>query len=185
MKKRLLSLLVTLSMLLLLLPTTALAAETFPDVGEEQWFHGAVLYVSEQGLMAAGEDGLFRPRDAVTRGEVLAILAKLEGAGDARAWAVENAISDGSALESPVTRQQLITILYRYAKFKGMDVSVGEDTNILSYADAFDVSEYAFAAFQWACGAGILQGKSGSLLPHDHADRAHTAVILARFFQGA
>ena len=58
----------------------------------------------------------------------------------------------------PITREQLATILYRYAQCGGADVSMGEDTNILSYLDALEVSEYAIPTMQWACGAGIIQG---------------------------
>ena len=61
------------------------------------------------------------------------------------------------ARENAVTREQLAAILWRYAQYKGYDVSVGEETNILSYADAFDISEYAIPAVQWACGAGIIK----------------------------
>jgi hypothetical protein len=62
-----------------------------------------------------------------------------------------------------------------------MDVSVGEETNILSYNDAFDISEYAIPAIQWACGSGLLQGYSGNIDPHGNATRAQTAAVLQRF----
>ena len=76
-----------------------------------------------------------------------------------------------------------MTILYRYAKnYKGYDVSVGESTNILSYTDAFDISEYAYAPLQWACGAGLINGMGdGGLAPQGQANRAQAAAILHRF----
>lgn len=72
-------------------------------------------------------------------------------------------------------------MLYRYAQYKKADVSVGEDTNILSFDDAFDVSGYAVPAMQWACGAGVMQGANGKLFPTAEATRAQTAAMLHRF----
>lgn len=84
-----------------------------------------------------------------------------------------------------VTREQLATMLYRYARYKGMDVSVGEDTNILSYGDAFDVSEYAISAMQWAVGAGIVNGYTEHgeqiLAPYLASSRAVVATMLMRY----
>ena len=73
-------------------------------------------------------------------------------------------------------------MLYRYAKFKGIDVSVGEDTNILSYSDFDMISEYAIAPIQWAIGSGLIKGRSETTLnPKDNANRAEIAAILHRF----
>ena len=74
-------------------------------------------------------------------------------------------------------------MLYRYAQYKGYDVSVGENTNILSYPDFSAVSEYAVEALQWACGAGIISGKDGLLDPAGSATRAEVATMLMRFCQ--
>ncbi|NLV35807.1 MAG: hypothetical protein GXY17_03920, partial [Clostridiaceae bacterium] len=82
---------------------------------------------------------------------------------------------------NPITREQLAAILWRYAKYKGMDVSVGENTNILSYNDAFDVAEYALPAMQWACGTGIIQGSDGNLMPDGTAKRCEAAAMLQRY----
>ena len=79
-------------------------------------------------------------------------------------------------------REQLAAILYRYAVYKGYNVSVGEDTNILSYDDFADLSEYAIPAMQWARGAGIVNGTSESTLtPQGEATRAQVAAMLMRF----
>ena len=102
-------------------------------------------------------------------------------------WAAKNdlVMGYGSGLFGPeddITREQMATILYNYCIWKGIDVSVGEDTNILSYNDAFDISEYAISAFQWACGAGIINGKPGGFLdPAGNATRAEFATVLMRF----
>ena len=86
--------------------------------------------------------------------------------------------------ESVISRQQLASVLYLYAQFKGYDVSVGEETNILSYDDAFDISEYAIPAMQYVIGAGIINGKTSSTVnPEDNATRAEIAVILHRFIE--
>ena len=75
-------------------------------------------------------------------------------------------------------------MMFRYAKYKEYDVTVGENTNILSYDDSLNISEYAVAAMQYAVGAGIITGKSESTLnPHDNATRAEVAAILNRFIE--
>ena len=74
--------------------------------------------------------------------------------------------------------------MYLYAQHKGYDVSIGQNTNILSYDDAFDISEYAIPAMQYASGAGIVNGKTKSTLnPKEAATRAEIAVILERFIR--
>ena len=106
---------------------------------------------------------------------------------DAVQWAAANGIVSGygNGMFGPndnITREQLATILYRYCLLMGIDVSVGEDTNILSYNDAFEISEYAISAFQWACGAGIINGKPGGYLdPKGTATRAEVATVMMRF----
>jgi len=109
--------------------------------------------------------------------------------GSAVKWAADNDIVSGYGdgrfgPEDNITREQMATILYNYCKWKGIDVSVGEDTNILSYNDAFIISEWAIPAFQWACGAGIINGKPGDLLdPQGNATRAEFATLLMRFLK--
>ena len=111
---------------------------------------------------------------------------------DAICWADENGIASGYGNGAfgpgnPLTREQLITILWRYAKYQGYDVSVGESTNILSYDDAFGISEYAIPAMQWACGAGVLTGENSAdgagmaLYPERDVTRAQLAVVLMQF----
>jgi hypothetical protein len=105
---------------------------------------------------------------------------------DAVIWATENHIVKGYDASTfgpndPVARQQLVAILWRYAQLKGYDVSVGLDTNILSYDDAFFISEYAIPAIQWACGAGVMQGDGARLSPTASATRAQVAAMLQRF----
>lgn len=155
----------------------------FNDVSANDWFASAVDYVTGKGMMNGTADNTFSPKANTTRGMVVTVLYRLEnqpstsaasftdvasGAyyANAVAWANANGIVSGygSGKFGPndkVTREQLAAILYRYAQYKKYDVSVGEDTNILSYDDAQSISSYAIPAIQWACGAGVVTGKSG------------------------
>ncbi len=187
---------------------TETAVSRFTDVNPDDWFHDNVLYVYENGLMSGTAPDAFDPSGVMTRGMSVAVLYRLSGdtgsyqnafsdivSGsyyeNAAAWAHSAGIARGVgsnqfAPDSPVSREQLAVMLYNYARYKGYDVSVGEDTNILSYNDAFSISEYAYAALQWACGAGILQGDTkGNLNPQSSATRAEVAAMLQRFIEKA
>ena len=166
----------------------------FADVKVGDWFYDAVKYVHQKGLMVGVTETAFGPDGPVTRAQVWTVLARLDGAdtsggtpwySPAQTWAVKKGVSDGTDPDGPVTREQLVTMLYRYAQNAGMDVSVGGDTNILSYSDAPDVAEWAVPAFQWACGSGIISGTgSATLSPRAGATRAQLAAILQRYSGG-
>ncbi len=101
-------------------------------------------------------------------------------------WAVAQNITDGIGggkfgPDLGCTRAQIVTFLYRCAVANGVDVSIGADTNILSYSDALDIPEYAVPAFQWAVGAGIIQGADGKLMPNDDCTRAQIVTMLYRY----
>lgn len=163
----------------------------FTDLKGYGWARDAVKYVYDSGMFTGTGDTTFAPGTDMTRGMLMTVLARLDcvdtTGGDkwytkGVEWAVENELSDGTNPTGKVTREQFVTILYRYAQYKGIDVSVGEDTNILSYNDAFDVSEYAIPAMQWACGAGVVEGDdNGNLNPADGSARAAAAIMLMRF----
>ena len=74
-------------------------------------------------------------------------------------------------------------MLHRYAQYKGYDVSIGEETNILSYTDVDQLGQWAVSAMQWACGAGLIQGTGdgSTLSPKGQASRAELAAMLTRF----
>ena len=165
---------------------------TFPftDVTSGDWFYDAVAYVYANGLMDGVSGTTFEPNANMTRAMVWAILARIDGetvtgeawSTDARAWAMAEGVSDGTDPNGLVTREQFATMLYRYAVAKGYDVSIGESTNILSYADFASISEYAIPAMQWACGSGIVTGVTDSTLaPQGTATRAQCAAMLMRF----
>ena len=102
-------------------------------------------------------------------------------------WAVENGIVSGYGNgtfgpDNAVTREQLAVILFNYAKAQGQDVSVGENTNILSYEDAFSVSEWAIPAVQWACGAGVMTDTlDGTLEPGTVASDGDAIQMLINY----
>ena len=99
-------------------------------------------------------------------------------------WAASQGIvsgyGDAFGTNDPITREQLAVMLYRFAQVEGYDVSVGENTNILSYTDVADVAEYAIPAMQWAVGAGVITGTGdgSTLSPQGQATRAQAAVML-------
>lgn len=160
----------------------------FKDVAESAWCYGSVAYAYNSGLFAGTSETTFSPNTAMTRQMIWLVLARMDGKTSddmdaARAWAMETGISDGSNPMDSITREQMAAILYRYAQYKGYDVSLGEETNILSYDDALAISEYAIPAMQWACGAGLVQGSSNKLMPFGSATRAQVATILQRFSQ--
>ena len=180
----------------------------FNDVKGADRFFDAVKYVNENGIMTGTEDTVFEPHSPITRGMFVTVLHRAESTPAASAspfkdvdpsayyskaidWAFENGIVDGIsdsefAPDVTITRQQAAAILYRYANFKNYDTSADENTNILSYKDFDEISEYAIPALCWAVGNGIMSGKSDSTLnPRDTASRAEAAAILMRFMESA
>ena len=183
---------------------TLIPSAGFDDVGIFDWYYEAVVYVSENGIMNGVGGNKFGPGTELKREMLATILWNMEGKPEPKdispfldvmsgeyyskaiAWAGENGIISGYGAEygvgEAVTRQDFAAILYRYAVYKGYDVSVGEDTNILSYADAFEISEYAVSAMQWACGEGIIHGDdTASLNPTGKTIRAEAASMLMYF----
>ena len=163
----------------------------FYDVPTSAWYYTAVKYVYDNKLMDGVDTYTFAPNDTLTRAMVWTIIARMSGVdttggnswyAKAQEWVITNGISDGENPTAAITRQELVTMLYRYAQIKGYDVSVGESTNILSYVDATSISEYAMSAFQWACGSGLTEGdENGALTPLATATRAQAAAMIMRF----
>ena len=163
----------------------------FYDVPTSAWYYTAVKYVYDNKLMDGVDTYVFAPNDTLTRAMVWTIIARMSGVdttggnswyAKAQEWVITNGISDGENPTAAITRQELVTMLYRYAQIKGYDVSVGENTNILSYVDATSISDYAVAAFQWSCGSGLTEGdENGALTPLATATRAQAAAMIMRF----
>ncbi len=177
----------------------------FTDVSRGQWFYDAVSFVYWRDLMDGVTSTQFAPDATTTRAMVVQILYRMAGSptvrgsspfydvsngawyADAVIWAEANDIVNGMttttfAPNTAVTREQLATMLYRYAQYRHYNTSAGANTNILSYYDANRISEYAFSALQWACGEGIMDGTgTGYLSPQGQATRAQLAAMLMRF----
>ncbi len=164
-------------------------APDFVDVSTGDWFYDAVNYVCSNGLMNGTGNGAFSPNaTTTTRGMIVTILARMEGVdtskGDVwyeagRQWAMENGISDGTNMDGQITREQLAAMLYRYAMYKGYDVSVRADLH--GFTDRELVSDWAMDAMQWAVGTGLVQGDGNCLNPNGTATRAQAATMLMRF----
>ncbi|MBE7030477.1 MAG: hypothetical protein E7409_03495 [Ruminococcaceae bacterium] len=183
-------------------------SRTYDDLDVSKWYHEHTDYVLENKLMLGVAPRLFAPSEPITRAELLTVLYRAEGEpatnrsipfadvspdayyANAASWAKQVGIVLGYnentfAPDELTTREQLATIMHRYAQYKGRDVSVGENTNILSYEDAADISEWAIGAMQYAVGNGLLEGKSETTLnPLDSVTRVELAAILHRFIEG-
>lgn len=161
----------------------------FTDVSANNWFYDGVKYAYENGLMNGTSSNAFSPNANTTRGMIVTILARVEGVNTngtpwyaaGQKWAMDNSISDGTNMPGVITREQLATILYRYAKQKGYDVS--KSAALTGFSDADKVSGYASEAMQWAVAEGLLQGSNGKLNPQGSATRAQVATILMRFME--
>ena len=179
----------------------------FVDVTGSDWFYDPVAYVYQNGLMAGTSATTFEPNEDLTRAMMVTVLWAMEGSpvvnyrmdyddvsdsdwyAEAVRWGTSEGVVNGVGdnrfdPDRSITREEMAVMLYAYAVRKGYDVSIGEDTNILSYADALEVSEWAIPALQWACGSGVIGGKPGGVLdPTGTATRAEVATILRNFHQ--
>ncbi len=180
-------------------------ANPFTDVSEKDWFYSDVMFVYENGLMLGTSKTLFSPHGTATRGMMATILWRMEGSpvpkgknsftdveagkwyADAITWTAENGIfagygKDKFGPDDPITREQLAAIFYRYADYKGYDLTV--KGNLDKFKDADKITDYAKTAMQWAVGSGLVKGKSGNLLdPQGTATRAEIAAMLHRFIE--
>lgn len=166
-------------------PSATPASETFADVVKDSWYEPGVTYVVGRGLFNGVADGVFAPEAPMTRAMVMTVLARLDGQDTEGGetwyqkgvdWAVQNGVSDGAAPEANVTREQLVTMLYRRV---GAPETAGD---LSAFADGSAVSAWAVDAVTWAVAQGILTGRDGGVLDSQgQATRAETAAILSRF----
>ena len=178
----------------------------FKDVKTADWFYNDVKYVYEKGMMAGTAADVFAPNATTTRAMIVTILYRLEGspavtgtsafvdvpAGqwytDAVNWAAANQIVKGTsattfAPNASITREQMAAILYRYAQYKGYDVTKKADLS--GYSDNGQVSAYAKDALAWANAAKLINGVTNTTLaPQGNATRAQVSAILHRFCDG-
>lgn len=175
----------------------------FSDLNTSAWYHKYTDFVIGKGLMNGIGGGLFSPNGITTRAQMLMVLWNIEGNpmmnyqisfvdvsddqwyADAINWAVTNGIATGYdsnkfGPNDPVTREQMAVILYRYAIYKGIDVS--RQANLSDYNDADSVSDWAETAIRWAVDAGLIEGMSKvALAPAGNSTRAQVAAVLMRF----
>ena len=178
----------------------------FTDVAAGDWFYDDVAYVYDKGMMNGTAPTLFAPNATTTRAMIVTILYRLEGEPavsgssvftdvsdgtwytDAIAWAAEKGVVNGTsattfAPNDPITREQMAAILYRYAQYKGYDVT--QKANLSGYTDAGQISAYATDAMAWANAEGLINGVTTTTLdPTGSATRAQVAAILHRFCEG-
>jgi len=177
----------------------------FIDVHESDWFYDAVKYVYINGLMNGTSANTFEPNLETTRAMIVTILWRLEGQPEAVAassfqdvtsgqyyakavaWGAENGVVKGYDADTfgpndNITREQMVAILYRYASYKGYDVTSADD--LAAFADATSVSDWALAGTKWAVAEGLINGVTAtSLDPTGNATRAQVATILMRFIE--
>ena len=186
------------------IPLSNMVWNPFTDVRESDWFHDDVKYGWEKGLMVGVSNNMFAPQSGTTRAMVVTILWRLEGEpaptaanpfsdvtaeawyADAVIWATETGIvlgyGDGNfSTNDEITREQLSTMLYRYANWKGLDISAGKDA-APPFDDVSEISAYAIPAMRWVYARGLLKGRTATaIVPIGTATRAELAAILRRF----
>ena len=171
-----------------------LADMQFTDVKADDWFADEVGKAAALDIVNGMGDGKFQPAEKANKAALINILYKQAGApavettsdewyAAAAAWAVQKGIiAADTDVTTELTREEAAMMLWNDAKASGEDVSVGEDTNILSYPDVFEITEAAIPAIQWACGAGIMEGnEKHELNPTDTATRAEMIALIVRY----
>ena len=175
----------------------------FVDVPEGEWYFDAVYYVYHEGLMIGMSDTIFAPEGTVNRAQLVTILHRMAGEPEAAwtgsftdvpegdwyttavEWAAANGIVNGydNGCFGPadaISREQMVTILYRFCQWRGDDISARADLS--GYADADTVSTWAVDAMQWAVAEGLIQGMTETHLgPTGTTNRAQVATLLQRF----
>ena len=163
---------------------------TFVDVPENSWYADAADFVAQRGLMSGIGENLFGGSQNTTRAMLMTILARMDGQDvtggatwyeKAMNWAKANGVSDGTMPEVNITREQLATMLYSYAKLKGIDTTQG-GMAVREFSDYDSISDWAGQSMTWAVNAGILSGRgNNTLAPTAGATRAEMAVMLQQF----
>lgn len=182
---------------------TPVSALPFTDVAAGAWYYDAVAYVYEKGMMTGTNDGTtFSPSMNLTRGMMAQVMFNIEKGtapatgsftdvaadawyADGVNWAAASGIMSGYGdgnfgPEDSITREQMAVLLYNYAKFKGEDVTATSELS--SFSNGSQVSNWAEYAMQWAVAEGLLQGSNNALNPLGTASRAEVAQVLMNYF---
>ena len=184
-----------------LLLATDCPSEKMTDVPKNAWYHDAVDYMMARGLMGGDSATTFSPEGTLTRAQLVTVLYRIAGSptvngkhqftdvpsnqwySDAICWAAQNGVVNGVTPttfvpQAPITREQIATILFRYAKAEPV-----KENKLTAFPDADKVNEYAVEAMNWAVAEGLIAGSEGLLLPQDSATRAQIATVLMRWLE--
>jgi len=177
----------------------------FTDLDKSKWYHDGVHWALENSVMNGVGNNKFDPNGSTSRAMIVTMLYRMEGEPEvtsemtfddvptdtwytnAVAWAEANGIVNGVgnnkfAPTADLTREQLVTILQRYANYKGIDTSEGEMKPLKDFDDTRYISDWAVKAFRWAVDAGIINGTgNGKISPKTDASRAQVATMLMRY----
>lgn len=175
----------------------------FDDVNTDTWYYDAVQYVTQKGMMKGVSETTFAPNAEMSRAMIVAVLYRLEGNPivadksaytdiengqwytDAVIWASKNQIVEGYGdrafgVNDIVTREQLATVLYRYSKYKSLDMT--KTTSLEKYVDAGAIGDFAQSGMNWANAEGLITGTSANTLdPKGMVTRAQAATVLMRY----
>lgn len=176
----------------------------FTDVNNTDWYYDAVKYVYDNEIMVGVSDVKFAPNETITRAMVVTMLHRMEGKPitkntitfkdvesdkwytEAIRWAANAKIVSGYNSEEfgtndAITREQMLTILYRYAQYKKVDVKLDKDADKMAFIDGNKVGDWARPAAEWAYANGIISGYNSYLMPQDNATRAMAAAMIEVF----
>lgn len=180
------------------------SAEHFIDVDIKEWYHEDIDYVYNKEIMRGVSENEFEPHTPTTRAMIVTMLYRIENEPnieyenvfddvetnewytDAVCWSNQNNIvlGYGNGKFGPhddVTREQMITILWRYANYKKHNIKIENSTKLMDFDDVDDISEWAKDAMLWACSEEIIRGSNGLLMPQNSTERCQIAAILHRF----
>ena len=160
----------------------------FVDLNSGLWYHDAVEYCIEKGIMKGVGNDEFAPGGDATRAMIVTMIARLANADDpsgktwysnAVAWAMKMNITDGSYITDNITREQVVAMLYRYSKLAGMDVSASAELD--GFEDAAAVHGWAVESMKWAVATGLIEGNNNRLCARENATRAQIATMFFRY----
>ena len=177
----------------------------FEDVKEEDWFYDAVKYANENNLFKGATENEFEPNSPMTRGMMITVLWRMEKEpvvnylmmfedvnqeeyyAEAIRWASSEKIVQGHSTtefkpDEMLTREEMVTMLYRYDMYKEKDMVTEQDVDLTKFVDHNSISDYAMEAMKWSVGKGIIKGMSEiSLAPVTLTARCEVATVIMRF----
>lgn len=208
MKKSLISLFMSIT-IMLCIPVSVFATieweNQFEDVRENDWFYDAVKYTNEKKLFKGATETKFEPNSPMTRGMMVTVLWRIENEPvvnylmmykdvkleeyytEAIRWATSEKIVQGHSNtefkpDEMMSRQEMVTMLYRYAMYKGIDMTTEQDIELTKFVDFNAISEYALDSMKWSVGKGLIKGMSEiSLAPTTLTARCEVAAMIERF----